>query len=343
MTYLPEFTITNNLLAQVAGAEGAKEIIINSPLIPAWERSFQGEAMIRTVHHSTAIEGNELDIKETEQVISGEINPQHRLRDVQEILNYRDAVNFISALKNEKLTTDLLLELHKIIGKKVIPENYLGKIRTKNAVIINSRDGSVVFDPTDHRDIEPELEELMAWDANSGTQLHPLLRAGILHYEIVRIHPFADLNGRTARIICTWALYRDGYEINRFFSLEEYYDQNPKSYYDALDSANSGDLTKWLEYFAGGVFYELKRIKDKVLDMSIDHKLKQKIGQVALNERQISIINYLVEKGEISNPEFRTILPEISDDTILRDIKDLMDKRIIHKTGKTKAARYLLN
>lgn len=343
MKFEPKYQINNKILTSVAKSEVAKEIIENSPLVPMWERKFQGQALVRSVHHSTALEGNELSIDDAERIIDGEKVDSYRLRDIQEIINYRDVIGFISGNKESELTIGLLLEMHKLLGKKILPEEHLGKFRKKNAVIINDSNLNVVFDPPKYNEIEPEIEALIKWDKTEGKNVHPLLRAGIIHYEIVRIHPFADLNGRTARTLATWSLYRDGYDIKSFFCLEEHYDQDPKGYYDALDSANKGDMTFWLEYFTHGVEKELERIKIQVLSLSKDRKLKLKIGQVALNERQLVIINTLEAEKEISNPDFIDLFPKVSDDTILRDIKDLMDKGIVMKKGRTKGAKYHLS
>jgi len=342
MAFKPEYKISNKILISVAKSESAKEIIENSPLVPMWERKFQGQALVRSVHHSTALEGNELSIDDAERIIDGEQVDTYRLRDIQEIINYRDVIGFISGKAEKELTIGLLLEMHRILGKKILPEEYLGKLRNKNAVIVNDSNLDVVFDPPKYDEIKQEIEELIEWDKGEGKDVHPLLRAGILHYEMVRIHPFADLNGRTARTLATWSLYRDGYDIKSFFCLEEHYDQDPKGYYDSLDSANKGDMTQWLEYFTLGMEKELERIKEQVLNLSKDRKLKLKIGQVALNERQLTIINTLEAEKEISNPDFAELFSKVSDDTILRDLKDLMDKGIVVKKGRTKGAKYYL-
>jgi len=342
MEFKPEYKISNQILVSVAKSEVAKEIIENSPLVPMWERKFQGQALVRSVHHSTALEGNELSIDDTERIIDGEHVDSYRLRDIQEIINYRDVIGFISGNKDTELTIGFLLGMHKILGKKILSDEYLGKFRNKNAVIVNDQNLDVVFDPPKYNEIEQEAQALIEWDRLLGSDVHPLLRAGIIHYEIVRIHPFADLNGRTARTLATWSLYRDGYDIKSFFCLEEHYDQDPKGYYDALDSANKGDMTLWLEYFTHGVEKELERIKGQVLSLSKDRKLKLKIGQVALNERQLVIINTLEAEKEITNPDFIDLFPKVSDDTILRDLKDLMDKGIVVKKGRTKGAKYHL-
>ncbi|HOY46016.1 MAG TPA: Fic family protein [Candidatus Dojkabacteria bacterium] len=340
--FYPKFTISSDILHNVSQCEVAKAIIENSPLVPAWERKFQSQALVRSVHHSTALEGNELTIDETERIIDGERVDTYRVRDVQEIINYRNVIGFISDNKSTEFTIGFLLKMHDVLGRKILPDKYLGKFRDRNAMIINDKDLDVVFDPPKFNEVEGQIEALTKWDLDEGSKIHPLLRAGIIHYEVVRIHPFADLNGRTARTLATWSLYRDGYDIKSFFSLEEHYDQDPKGYYDALDSANKGDMTEWLTYFTNGMMVELNKIKDKVWELSKDRRLRLKVGQVALNERQLEIINTLESEGAISNPDFDELFPKVSDDTILRDLKDLIEKGIVMKKGRTKGAKYYL-
>jgi len=340
--FSPKFTITTNILHNVSQCEVAKAIIENSPLVPAWERKFQSQALVRSVHHSTALEGNELTIDETERIIDGERVETYRVRDVQEIINYRNVIGFISENSSTEFTMGFLLKMHEVLGRKILPDKYLGRFRDRNAMIINDKDLDVVFDPPKFNEVEGQIEALTKWDSVEGTKIHPLLRAGIIHYEMVRIHPFADLNGRTARTLATWSLYRDGYDVKSFFSLEEHYDQDPKGYYDALDSANKGDMTDWLTYFTNGMMVELNKIKDKVWELSKDRRLRLRVGQVALNERQLEIINTLESEGAISNPDFDELFPKVSDDTILRDLKDLIEKGIVMKKGRTKGAKYFL-
>ncbi|MEK7592657.1 MAG: hypothetical protein AAB508_04680, partial [Patescibacteria group bacterium] len=86
--YAPKFSITNQILKNIGIIEAAKEVIENAPLVPAWESKFREEAMIRTVHHWTHIEGNELNYSEAGQVLAGG-EVVGRERDIQEVLNYR--------------------------------------------------------------------------------------------------------------------------------------------------------------------------------------------------------------------------------------------------------------
>ncbi|MBU0975671.1 MAG: Fic family protein [Patescibacteria group bacterium] len=341
----PVFTITNELLNSIAQIEAAKQIIENAPLIPSWERRFQQEARERTVYFSTKIEGNKLDFDETKKVMKGEEVKTFRRRDIVEVANYREVIAYIDKLKNKDINKELVLSVHAKVMKRILPTSELGKFRTCGEALINSETYEVVFEPVGQEFIDGEMENLFGWlESESGAEVHPIVRAGIIQYEISRIHPFTDGNGRTGRILATYSLYADGYDIKRFFSLEEYYDQNLENYYHALESVeeNDDDLTHWLEFFAKGLSIELQRIKDKVLNLSTDSRRRKSFGQVALNERQIKIIDFILQNGKIKNKDWQKMFRDISDDSILRDLKDLIRKGVVMKKGRTKAAAYVL-
>jgi predicted HTH transcriptional regulator len=103
-------------------------------------------------------------------------------------------------------------------------------------------------------------------------------------------------------------------------------------------------MTSWLEYFTSGAAHEFDRVKEKILKLSKDAKLKEKFGgaQIFLTERQAKIIEYIQEIGYMQNQAFESIFPTISEDSVLRDLKDLIEKGLVKKIGKTKAARYVL-
>ncbi len=339
--FKPDYQITNIILSNIAEIEASKQIIENAPLVPAWERQFREDAVIRQVHHSTAIEGNALNYTETKKLVEGKKIESVRKRDIREILNYRKAVEFISKNKDSELTLDFLLQAHKLLLDGILDEE-AGRLRIKDVVIMSSKTQDVIMEPPSADEVEGEVEDLIEWYNTDGQKVHPILKAGILQHTVTNIHPFLEGNGRTSRLISTWSLYKDNYDIKEFFSLEEYYDQDPKGYYEALASADDGEISQWLEYFTTGLAVELGRIKTRILDISRDVKVKNKVGQMALNDRQIEIIKFLEENEKIQNADWQRLFPKVSDDTILRDLKDLIDKKLIKKKGSTKAARYEL-
>ena len=350
--YTPKFTITNKILKNIGAIEAAKEVIENAPLVPYYEKQFQTDALVRTVHHGTHVEGNELSFEQTRRILEGEEVTAHE-RDVQEVINYRNVMKLLDelAVKRGGYDTQDLLDIHKETVDKIVSEEKVGTFRKTQVVIKEESSGEVILQPPPYVEIPYLLEDFFEW-LNSGVakEIHPILRAGIVHYILVAIHPFVEGNGRTVRAFATLILMREGYDIKRFFALEEHFDEDPASYYEAFSEVDrqskniaARDLTFWLTYFTEVVAVELNKIKEKVRKISIDTKLKGKIGeQVALSARQMKLIEHISDVGSVITQDLHTVLPMVSDDTILRDLSDLMDKGIIKKEGKTKASRYII-
>lgn len=344
--YQPQFSITNKVLKHIGIIEASKEVIENSPLVPAWEAKFREEALIRTVYHGTHIEGNDLSKTEAEQVLAGH-KIVGRERDIQEVLNYRNVLKFIEEFQGKTISEDVIKHLHALIAHRVLPDDQVGEYRKTQVVVKNAETGEITFRPPPAVEVPFLIADFIDWvNSVTGDDIHPAIRAGIVHYELVRIHPFLDGNGRVARAVATLILFSEGYDIKRFFSLEEYYDREPMNYYEALQSVGKerGDLTNWLGYFTEGLAIELTRIKEKVKSLSTDLKIKKSLGghQLSLTERQIKIVEFVQEQGFLQNKGFFELFPMVSEDTVLRELKDLLKKGIVKKEGSTKGAKYTL-
>lgn len=343
----PSYNITNQILMSIAKIEAAEEVIRHSPLLPLWEKQFKEDAIVRSAYHGTHIEGNMLRQDEAKDVLLGK-DVLGRPRDIQEIINYRRVIEYIDEeahRKIDKITEPLIKKIHRIITTKILPPEQAGEYRLKQVVIRNSATGEITFKPPASLEVPFLMREFAYWLNREDTnQIHPVLRAGIAHHELVRIHPFIDGNGRVARTLATLILFLGGYDIRRFFSLEEYYDKDAVVYYENLGKATAGNLTAWLEYFTFGASVEFTKTKEKILKLSKDVKLKEKIGgqQIFLTERQIKIVEYIQEIGFLQNRSFNTLFADISEDSVLRDVQDLIKKGIIKKVGSTKSARYIM-
>lgn len=361
--YSPHFTISHNLLIYISRIEAAKEIIAYAPVIPAWEAKFRDEARVRTVFHGTHIEGNDLTKEQFEKVIrlpdAVETEDIHKhtdvvakARDIQEVLNYRSVVQWIDQWRDfigseVVYSEDVLKTLHALTTQKVLPDEQVGQYRQQQVVVRSVQTGQVAFRPPVAVEVPFFIEEFLEWlNSEEGHSIHSIFRAAITHYELVRIHPFSEGNGRTARALATLVLYAEGYDFKRFFSLEQYFDTDVEEYYQAILSVQQDpnkDMTYWLEYFCYGLAVELDRVKQQVLKLSKDLQLKSRLGQqIALSERQIVLFELLQQQGEITSQDATAVLPDISVDTILRDLKDMMQKGIITKSGVTKGVTYAL-
>jgi len=360
--YQPKFDITNHLLTYISSIESAKALIDHAALVPSWEAKFRDEAMTRSVHFGTHIEGNELSAEQAGKVVQlrDAHNPQlvvdqtgivARDRDIQEVINYRNVIAWIdqSPLRKDKskLNLDTLLTLHRLTMQRLLNEEEIGRFRDKQVMVRGAADGQVVFRPPVSVEVPFLLEDFFAWlNSPEATELHPVFRAAITHYQLVYIHPFVEGNGRVARALATLVLYEADYDFKRFFSLEEYFDSDVEAYYQALLSVQQNDqksLTYWLEYFTYGLALEIDKVKQKVLKLSQDLKIQRELGQqVALSERQIILLEVLQNQGQITSDDAQQALPNVSVDTILRDIKDLITKGVVVKHGVTKGVSYSL-
>ncbi len=330
----------------ISRIEAAEEVIKHAPLLPLWEKQFKEDAVVRAVFHGTHIEGNPLQKEEAKDILLGK-EILARPRDIQEIINYRKVIEFIDDEAKKKIsniTVSLIAKLHRLVVQDILQDDQSGEYRKTQVVIKNSSTGEITFRPPPPVEVPFLMREFIYWlNKDHSGEIHPVLKAGIAHHEMVRIHPFIDGNGRVARALAMLIMFLGGYDIRRFFSLEEYYDKDALAYYENLQKASSGDLTSWLEYFTAGAGVEFDKVKEKILKLSRDVKLKEQFGgrQIFLSERQVRIIEYIDEVGYLQNQSFSTLFPEISEDTVLRDIQDLSQKNLIKKIGSTKAARYV--
>lgn len=345
------------MLRNIAAIEASKEVIDHAPLLPYYEKEFQKDAMVRSVHYGTHIEGNELNLTQAEKVLDGQ-QVIARERDIQEVINYRKVIEYtgqwfekhnrqVEEGRKGVVTEDVILTLHGLTVKNILPEDKCGAYRKTQVVVRNSQTGEVSFRPPMAVAVPFQIKDLLQF-INTATEqeIYPVLKSGVVHYEFVRIHPFVDGNGRVGRALSTLILFKEGYDIRQFFSLEEYFDNDANRYYEALQSVakKDGDLTEWLEYFTEGLAIELSKVKEKVERISVDAKLKERLGgqPLHLSERQLRIIEYIQKTGYLQNKAFSMLFPFVSEDTILNELKELLKAGIIKKQGVTKGAKYIM-
>src|SRR5260221_6308444 len=134
--FTPNYKITNNLLKYIARIEACKEVIGNAPLVPAWEAKFRDDARVRTIHHGTHLEGNDLTMEQTKllfsvngktpELASEQSGVIAKERDIQEIINYRNTIAWIDEWGNLSARTitysDIMLkQLHRLTTERILP------------------------------------------------------------------------------------------------------------------------------------------------------------------------------------------------------------------------------
>lgn len=336
--FKPNFKYTQQIVNNLLKITQARETILRSRLIPKWEISLRRDALIRSAHASTAIEGNKLTLDEVSQLAQGRKITAIR-KEKQEVLNYLNVLtNIQDYQENGKITEKALLKLHKDITKNTLENlQHEGAYRKIQVYVGNKITGEIAFMPPKAEEVQKLIQNLLEW-INQEKELNPILLAGSVHYEFVRIHPFVDGNGRTARALATLILYTKDFDIKRFFALDDYYDSDRNAYYSALKSVNKTtfETTRWLEYFSEGVLISLTRVKEKILSFSI----KQTGPQIALTSKQMKIMELIVNKGQITSREIQELF-KISRQAVHKELQKMAALGVIAPKGEGKAAYYV--
>ncbi len=345
--FKPNFQYTGRTVENLTQIAEARAIILNSPLIPKWEVSLRKEALVKNTHSSTSIEGNRLSLEQVSDLAHGRKVMATR-KDKQEVLNYIEALEKIPVFgKRSPFLSKDFLEIHKIVTKDTLenPKYDEGVFRNRQVVVGNRLTGEIIFMPPPTEQVPGLVDDFFEWFNSSevNEKLDPVIEAGITHYELVRIHPFVDGNGRTTRVMAALVLYRRGFDVKRFFALDDYYDHDRRAYYAALNSIDQKtlDITDWLEYFTGGVAVSIEAVKKKIIGISKNIKVLKERGQVALTERQMKIVERMVERGRITNREIREMFG-LSDEAVRKEVSKLIKLSVLKSKGKGRAVHYVL-
>ena len=343
--FKPNFRYTNKIVRNLTLIAEARVVILNAPLIPKWEVSLRRDALIRNAHSSTAIEGNPLSLEDVSALAAGR-DLMVRRKDKQEVLNYLEALNKIPEFaKRTPFKSEDLLEMYKMVTKEALENpNDEGAFRNRQVFVGNGITGEVVFMPPKTEEVPQLINDFLGWfNSEEINEIDPVIQGGIIHYEMVRIHPFIDGNGRTARIMATLVFYKKGFDVKRFFALDDYYDQDRRNYYTALKNIDQKtlDLTGWLEYFMDGVAVSIESVKKKVIGLSKDIKVLKEKGQIALTQRQMKIVEWMLQNEKITSEDIQKMFG-ITRQGTHKIVKELIELDVIKVKGVGKATYYVL-
>ncbi|MFO7968715.1 MAG: Fic family protein [Candidatus Izemoplasmatales bacterium] len=206
-----------------------KEIDKNRPLSKHIVKSLREKLIVEWTYNSNAIEGNTLTMSETKVVLEGITIGGKSVTEHLETINHKEAIEYLETLIKEKndLTEWTLKNIHQLILKEIDDDN-AGKYRTENVTISGAR-----HIPPNHIILSELMQKLFAEYEKEWNDYHPVIKACLLHGEFVKIHPFIDGNGRTARLILNFELMKYGYTPIVITK------ERRAEYYEALDIAHT--------------------------------------------------------------------------------------------------------
>ena len=336
MIFEPRFTVSSAIMTHLTRIERARGFLEAATLSQSWVRQMGERALVLEAHHTTHIEGTNLTMEQSERLLAGEPVPEADPEDVRELLNYRNAFEFVSGYLNSgrPLTEGLVREIHRYLvegvrGGSAAP----GEYRRIQNYVVSSATGEVVYTPPPAYDVPILMLELIDW-LNQESNVHPVLASGIAQFQLVHIHPFLDGNGRTSRLLSTLCLYKAGYDFKRLFTISEYYDRDRVAFYRALQGVREQDmdLTEWLEFFTAGLATQLDEVKVRG-EQAIRKDIL--VSQHGLSGRQAAAVGYVIAHGRLAIRDYERLCPGSNRRTLQRDIRMLLEKGLLCEVGAT--------
>ena len=321
MAYIPPFHITEkiaNLTAEIAEKVGSISATIGDIPHPKLRK----ENRIKTIQSSLAIENNTLSIEQVTAIVEGKRVLGSPL-EIQEVKNAFETYEHL--LTFNPYSDQDLLKAHQILMKELVKDN--GIYRSKSVGISDGNNIIHVAPPSER--VPFLVNDLLLWIENS--ELNPLIKSCVFHYEFEFIHPFSDGNGRMGRLWQTLIL-ADWKQLFAWLPVESIVKENQKEYYLALQSADSnGDSTIFIEFMLKSILWAVE-----------DLQKKQHVGinvgtNVGINENEI--VQLIQNNPKITALEIAQHL-NITSRQVERLISSMKKKKIINREGSRKSGEW---
>jgi len=289
---------------------------------------------------SSEIEGEILNFEQVRSSIAkklgleyaGMVYPDRNVEGVVEMM--------LDATQNyqELLSEERLFDWHAALfptGRSGMYKIDIGCYRKDEMQIVSGPMGKekIHYQAPAHEDVKYEMDRFLKW-FNSDTKIDLVIKSAIAHFWFIIIHPFDDGNGRIARAISDMVLAQSDNSSQRFYSLSNQIMLERKVYYDTLQKTQytDGEITEWLDWFLNCLYRTLENTEQTIERVLYKADFWDKHKNTELNSRQRRMLNKLFDgfEGKLKTSKWAKIT-KCSQDTALRDIKDLIKKNILRQ------------
>ena len=295
-------------------------------------------AKVQSTEASNSIEGIRTTETRLRQLMNDKTTPRNR--DEREIAGYRDALNIVHEnFSYIPLTPNYILQLHKILLSHT-DSGYGGSFKNvQNYISATDEIGKryTLFTPLAPYETAGAMQEICdEYNRAIGEgRVDPLLIIPVFIHDFLCIHPFIDGNGRMSRLLTTLLLYRAGYEVGKYISLEAKIAKNKDAYYDALEDSQLGwheqqdDTTPFIKYLLGTIIAAYRDFDDRI----------QIVSTTSLETVKKAIDNRI---GKFTKKDILELCPSLSASTVERHLKKLTADGYILKFGAGKGTFYAI-
>lgn len=295
--------------------------------------------------YSSQMEGAATTRKVAKEMLRKKMTPRDKSQ--QMIHNNYQTIQYIVEHKDEPLSEELLLQIHRLMTDNTMQNlEDAGRFRNNNDVVVeNGITHETVHTPPSYKDIPQFIKDLCVFfnDENPRQFIHPIIRGIVIHFMISFVHPFVDGNGRTARAMFFWYMLREGYWLTEYLSISRVIAKSKKAYEKAFLYTEADGMD--IGYF---VAYNLRVLEQSFQQLQNYIKRKQEEKKAAslflrmgnFNERQAQIIKLFADDPNtlvtIKDLEVRF---GVSPTTAKTDIIGLLEKNIVSEISLNKVKR----
>lgn len=295
-------------------------------------------AKIQSTEASNAIEGIVTTSTRIKQLVEEKTTPRNR--DEQEIAGYRDALNIIhESFDAIPITRNYILQLHKILYSHMNNPMAGQTKNVQNYISASYPDGhtEILFTPLAPYET-PEALDRICEEYNRAIgnfEIEPLIAISVFIHDFLCIHPFNDGNGRMSRLLTTLLLYRNGFFVGKYISLEAKIAKNKDLYYDALGASQHGwhesseDAVPFIKYILGTILAAYKDFEDR---FSI---VGEKLPAIEMVRKAT-----LQKIGRFTKQDIRELCPSLSVSSIEGALRKMVAEDEIKREGSGKATCY---
>jgi Fic family protein len=335
MIFEPRFTLTPELVSVFQESGLRRQQLLLAVLNPRAELEWQFTSSVEATHYSTAIEGNPLSLEEVRRLLSSQPIQKPRQPEI-EVRNYKAALDWLRRTwtgQTQAILPETIFHLQALIMLDLELPARLGKWRVDPVFVFDAKTNEPVHEGDPADEVPARMAALCQW--LNTTNEHPLTRAAIAHLEFVRIHPFMDGNGRTARLLETLLLAQHGWDVRGLIALEPYYRINLNRYYDLIASSIARkDFTAWIVFVAEAMRQRLIQLEQHLQTKTAPPETP------LLNERQLRILALLDHPNAVISNADAQKLSGASHMTAARDLAYLVQIGLLEKHGAGRSTRY---
>ena len=295
-------------------------------------------AKIQSTEASNAIEGIVTTSTRMRQLVEEKTTPKNR--DEQEIAGYRDVLNVIhDSFDAIPITKNYILQLHKMLYSHMNNPLAGQTKNVQNYISATYPDGhvEVLFTPLAPFETQEALDRICEeYNRVIGNmELEPLIAIPVFIHDFLCIHPFNDGNGRMSRLLTTLLLYRSGFYVGKYVSLEAKIAKNKDLYYEALAAAQPGwhdgteDVVPFIKYLLGTILAAYKDFEDRMALVEIKLPALEMVRRASHNKI-----------GHFNKQDIRELCPTLSDSSIEGALRKLVASGELRKEGKGKNTCY---